>query len=610
MKRTDFCLHLRNSYGISHATVLGGCILLLAALCATACTTDNEEAALRAVPLTFSTSVDAQTRAATELTMDNLTSVGVFACFTQGDFNAGTATPNFMYNQELKKEAAAWTYSPLKYWPNNENDKISFFAYAPRNAAGVTLCSNTNTGFPYLDYTVPTAEADQTDLLAATPLMNQSYSSNPAAPGNISFTMQHALTKVSIYAKSSDLSAGKKVVNSLSVIAPKSGRLTYKTDGFSWSASTDKSTYIATNTDVTIATATADETVLLGIFYLIPDRASSSLNITYTLTGSISDNVNPPTDKPVITGQAFPDTYDWLPGASIAYTINIARTGIEIAAESSLEWTSGTVKDIEYFEANDLKPGDYYYSDGSWSDGGLRMIDHSNGQIVWKDPLPARNLTNPQTNSARECIGVVFSTRMSENDKARGWTHGYVMGLSRFDAVWAPGDKLYDTPLPNISFLKDMYNDVNGYDNTYTIKNSLSEEDYKLKHPLFCSVTSFATARPAGTSEWFLPSMGQMWDLYEILGEQMSILVKYRTSSGQGVGVGDAYSKINQHLTNAGGSAYMAGWSYWFSSTENNASFAVLFNSYATNTAANITYLYKWAPDIYAKGKGLPAFAF
>lgn len=580
-------------------------------LLAVACTTDNEEAGLHAVPLTFSTSVDAQTRAATELTTDNLTSVGVFACFTQGDFNAGTATPNFMYNQELKKEAAAWTYSPLKYWPNNENDKISFFAYAPRNAAGVTLCSNTNTGFPYLDYTVPTAEADQTDLLAATPLMNQSYSSNPATPGSIKFIMQHALTKITIYAKSNDLSAGK-VVNSLSVTAPKSGRLTYKADGFGWSSSVDKSTYAAANTDVTIAPVTADENVLLGTFYLIPDRANSSLNITYTVTGSVPDNVNPPTDKPVITAQAFPDTYDWTPGTSIVYTVNIARTGLEVVAESSsMEWTGDVTNNIEYFGANDLKPGDYYYSDGSWSDGGLRMIDHCNGGIVWKDPLPDRNFTNPQTGATRACIGVVFSTRMSESDKARGWTHGYVMGLSRFDAVWTPNAYLYDTSLPNISILKDMYNDLNGYDNTYTIKNSLSEEDYKLKHPLFYSVTSFAQTRPTDTSEWFLPSIGQMWDLCEILGEQMPTLMKYRTSSSASINIPSAttYAQINRHLTNAGGSAYMAQWSYWFSSTEFHDNFSVLFDSYATNPIT-IRGLYKWAPDRNAPGKGFPAFAF
>lgn len=600
--------------------------MLLAALCATACTTENELAALRAVPLTFSTSVDTQTRAATDLTTDNLTSVGVFACFTQGDFNAGTATPNFMYNQELKKEAAAWTYSPLKYWPNNENDKISFFAYAPRNAAGVTLCSNTNTGFPYLDYTVPTAEADQTDLLAATPLMNQSYSSNPTAPGSIKFTMKHALTKVSIYAKSSDLSAGKKVVNSLSVTAPKSGKLTYKADGFSWSASTDKSTYIATNTDVTIATATADEIVLLGTFYLIPERTSSSLNITYTVTGSISDNVNLPTDKPVITGQAFPDTYDWLPGASIAYTINIARTGIEIAAESSLEWTSGTVKDIEYFEANDLKPGDYYYSDGSWSDGGLRMIDHSNGQIVWKDPLPDRNLTNQQTSSARECIGVVFSTRIADTDKLQGWNHGYVVGLKLPPGTvqdggctnWSNGNK--DTPIPNTSAgFKYYYADLDGYTKTEQVKNmdGFSENDY----PAFKYVINYPVSVPAGASPWFLPAMGQLIDLWEVLGDNLSRTVTYRESTSNGLKLtSNSPEKIRKHLNKAAGKAENAldnstdfrNGIVFLSSTEINGSnvAAINFYNWKGNYEAPVTNMSKSYYDIYGLLKAVPVLAF
>lgn len=570
-----------------------------------------------AVSIGFSTNVEGRQTRSEALNTDNLLSMGIFAYYTGSSNWTAANTPNFMYNQPVTRtdNNTPWTYSPVKYWPNNEADKISFFAYAPYNTAGVTPSGNTVAGFPYLDYTVPTAEADQIDLLAATPLMNQSYASNPATPGdpttqgNISFTMQHALTKISIYARSSDLSADK-VVNSLSITAPQSGKLTYNASGFDWSASSDKSDYTATQKDVTIATNTVDENVLLGTFYLIPDRENSSLNITYTLTGSISDNVNPPTDKVTITGKAFPEKYDWIPGASIVYIVDITRTGLEIVAESSsMEWT-GTINNIEYFEADDLKPGDYYYSDGSWSDGGLRMIDHSNGQIVWKEPLPSSDLTNPQTGGTRECIGVVFSTRMSEKDKVRGWTHGYVMGLSRFDSKWCPQEYEYDTSLPNIQKLNDMYNDLNGYDNTYDIKKSMSENEYKLKHPLFSDVTSFATARPAGTSDWFLPSIGQMWDLYEVLGEQMSTLVKYRTSSAGSVGIGNINIKINPHLKNAGGNEYMTGFSIWFSSTEYNKAYAAVFNSYATNNGGSISGSYKFAPDIKATPKGFPVLAF
>lgn len=584
-------------------------IHLLLVLPALAACNDTEDMEMPR-PVGFSTTVEG---AVTRYASDDLPpSLGVLASQTAGNFNESSRL-SFMYNQMIERNGNTWSYLPTKYWPTNANDKISFFAYAPHNATGVTLCSTANQGFPYLNYTVPTAEEDQIDLLAAKPLMNQSYASNPATPsdpttqGKISFTMQHALTKISIYAESSDLSAGK-VVNSLSITAPQSGKLTYNAGGFDWSASADKSTYTATKKDVTIATA--DGNVLLGTFYLIPDRENSSLNITYTLTGSISDNVNPPTDKVTITGKAFPKKYDWIPGASIVYIVDITRTGLEIVAESSsMEWTNSVIKNIEYFEAEILKPGDYYYNDGSWSDGGLRMIDHSNGQIVWKEPLPSSDLTNPQTGGARECIGVVFSTRMSENDKARGWTHGYVMGLTRLNNKWSPNNQLYDTQLPNIQKLKDMYNDLNGYDNTYTIKNNLSTDDYILKHPLFYDITSFATPRPADTSEWFLLSAGQMWDLFEVLGEQMPTLMEHRTSEDKSVSVSvaDLYAKINRHLTNAGGSAYMEGLAYWFSSTEYSEGDAVLLNTY---NASVLRGLYKWAPDIRAPGKGFPVLAF
>lgn len=79
---------------------------------------------------------------------------GVFAYQTTNtDYVPATPTalvPNFMYNQEVKFDdsPAAWVYSPVKYWPNgkdaanaagapsntatsNNNDKLSFFAYAP-----------------------------------------------------------------------------------------------------------------------------------------------------------------------------------------------------------------------------------------------------------------------------------------------------------------------------------------------------------------------------------------------------------------------------------------------------------------------------------------------
>ena len=61
---------------------------------------------------------------------------GVFATYSEtNDFTE--ANNNFMTNEKITWDGNAWTYSPIKYWPNptggkSANDqKVSFFAYAP-----------------------------------------------------------------------------------------------------------------------------------------------------------------------------------------------------------------------------------------------------------------------------------------------------------------------------------------------------------------------------------------------------------------------------------------------------------------------------------------------
>ncbi|MBQ3313610.1 MAG: hypothetical protein IJG74_07475, partial [Prevotella sp.] len=64
---------------------------------------------------------------------------GVFAYYTDNNDYDPQCIPNFMYNQQVKYTGGAWTYDPVKYWPNeygtsaisDDADKVSFFAYAP-----------------------------------------------------------------------------------------------------------------------------------------------------------------------------------------------------------------------------------------------------------------------------------------------------------------------------------------------------------------------------------------------------------------------------------------------------------------------------------------------
>ncbi len=130
------------------------------------------------------------------------------------------ATPNFMYNQLVKKEADAtfWSYSPIKYWPSMDEDKISFFAYAPydddANDYGIELSSNTESGLPTAEFTVNTDPTKMVDFVTASAVdQMHNVAENATEPNNVSFTFRHALTRLAFQAKlSQNLEAQKSYV--------------------------------------------------------------------------------------------------------------------------------------------------------------------------------------------------------------------------------------------------------------------------------------------------------------------------------------------------------------------------------------------------------------
>ena len=64
---------------------------------------------------------------------------GVFGFYTDNNEYDQRSVPNFMYNQQVTWSGSVWQYEPLMYWPNeygsnaisDDQDKVSFFAYAP-----------------------------------------------------------------------------------------------------------------------------------------------------------------------------------------------------------------------------------------------------------------------------------------------------------------------------------------------------------------------------------------------------------------------------------------------------------------------------------------------
>lgn len=133
--------------------------------------------------------------------------IGVFAFYqpaASGNFTTYKyATPDFMYNQKVTKPSGTgnWEYSPLKYWPNNAGDKLSFFAYAPYSDAktweDLGVKTDVNGTKMTLTFPIYPDVKDQQDYLYAAPVLNQAKQSTT---GNVAFTFNHITSQVNLYA--------------------------------------------------------------------------------------------------------------------------------------------------------------------------------------------------------------------------------------------------------------------------------------------------------------------------------------------------------------------------------------------------------------------------
>ena len=153
------------------ARALALAAMLVVAACGSDDTTDGGTPNVENEAVEFTANVPLfTTRSVINSTSDLQSSgFGVIAYYTENtpwSTAAATATPNFMYNQQVTYSSDKWTYSPVKYWPNDNNpaDKagatgsqahsyVSFFAYAPYNGEGITLSAPTATGAPTVTYT-------------------------------------------------------------------------------------------------------------------------------------------------------------------------------------------------------------------------------------------------------------------------------------------------------------------------------------------------------------------------------------------------------------------------------------------------------------------------
>ena len=218
-----------------------------------------------------------------------------------------------------------------------------------------------------------------------------------------------------------------------------------------------------------------------------------------------------------------------------------ANSNITLAAPSTEGgWTEDI--DITEYTAADLKMGDYLYSDGTTSDGGLRKL------------LPDGTLeTAPEAvapEAGKTVIGIVFHAGRHATDASdytspltaggptlAGEVRGYAMALTHANngysdvANWVKGpNDEYDISVDTSTDEDDW----NGYANCRAIHDYVTAhagEGWEMRHfqaawscetygnrsldydgnPTSAYEWQAPLKAPAGTSGWFLPSCGQLW---------------------------------------------------------------------------------------------------
>lgn len=173
------------------------------------------------------------------------------------------------------------------------------------------------------------------------------------------------------------------------------------------------------------------------------------------------------------------------------------------------------------------KIGDYYYSDGTWSDGGLVSIGEHGLNPVWAAEKPAPL-------AGKTVIGIVFQTnpdRMAQAEKDLGYTKGYVMAVKNAhpsDEATVMWSQDWDfSCLKAAKSAAVWYDHLKGYEDTMTVKETYGNDIATWMPAFHYTLNDFSLTAPASSSGWFLPSTGQVWDmLANLCGHEVAEYMK------------------------------------------------------------------------------------
>ena len=270
----------------------------------------------------------------------------------------------------------------------------------------------------------------------------------------------------------------------------------------------------------------------------IESTFKAALGVTGTATSVTKQGTPETCDQEVLEAcqRAFDSLKDEVWQGNYVFVVTNTTTGTTIC-EASFNTDEDNVWNpyIKTYEATDLKIGDYYYSDGTWSDGGLRRILFST-MMEWAETIP-------KPKKGKTVIGIVFyvghhGLDLSDYTKSgigQNHCHGYVIALTDVH-----NDGIYE----HLQWGYGPYGPINNHIGTYNNKESWSgygdlckiheyvaqNNGWEMKHfPAFLACETYGNraldgdgiptntydwqhplAAPNNSSGWFLPSCGQL----------------------------------------------------------------------------------------------------
>lgn len=261
---------------------------------------------------------------------------------------------------------SANTYATKLYWPSGDNPKyLSFFAYYPSNASGITAPAN---GLGAFTFTAASTAATQADFMVADVVKDQTYGhTNSSFAGTVDLTFRHQLTKVQVKFKTTtaivnDTNTDITVTGATFNKINNTGTLTASYNGTAtstvWSAVSGTESYDIAHPAGAL-TATASTVAAADVFLMVPQTmlVNSNANAQYIEVSwnTTTNGVSVPNTKKIYLddcvtedGGSTAANIDWVKNNFVTYIITIAPEQIYFTGVAE-GWAGET---IGYYNIN------------------------------------------------------------------------------------------------------------------------------------------------------------------------------------------------------------------------------------------------------------------